>query len=116
MEKNIASFKEHQIRKATDLPVTTLNKNHKAAQKSEEQSIGDRKRAFLQDWLISFPLWWYSLDDCTWGTLLTVDELDSVQNFLEGRGNYFSEKKIFQFIKNKNGHFCVVFEAFERIL
>lgn len=49
MEKNIASFKEHQIRKATDLPVTTLNKNHKAAQKSEEQSIGDRKRAFLQD-------------------------------------------------------------------
>lgn len=95
MEKNIASFKEHQIRKATDLPVTTLNKNHKAAQKSEEQSIGDRKRAFLQDWLISFPLWWYSLDDCTWGTLLTVDELDSVQNFLEGRGNYFSEKKIF---------------------
>lgn len=92
MEKSIASFKEHPIRKATDLPVTTSNKNRKAAQKSEGQSIGDRKRAFLRDWLILFPLRWYSSGDCTWGTLLTVDELDSVQNFLEGRGNYFSEK------------------------
>lgn len=49
MEKSIASFKEHPIRKATDLPVTTSNKNRKAAQKSEGQSIGDRKRAFLRD-------------------------------------------------------------------
>lgn len=33
------------------------------------------------------------MDGCAGGTLLSVDELDSVQNFLEGRGNYFSEKK-----------------------
>lgn len=64
-----------------------------------------------------FPLGWYSSGDCTRGTL-TVDELDSVQNFLEGRGNYFSEKDFFNLLKKKktNGHFCVVFEAFERIL
>lgn len=47
-----------------------------------------------------FPLGWYSSGDCTRGTL-TVDELDSVQNFLEGRGNYFSEKDFFNLLKKK---------------
>lgn len=51
------------------------------------------------DWLL-FPLGWYSSGDCTRGTL-TVDELDSVQNFLEGRGNYFSEKDFFNLLKKK---------------
>lgn len=58
------------------------------------------------------------MDGCAGGTLLSVDELDSVQNFLEGRGNYFSEKKkdFFNLLKIRMDTFCVVFEAFARIL
>lgn len=63
-----------------------------AAPSSEGHSTGDRKRTFLQDWLILFPLGWCSSGDCAWRALQNVDELDSVPNFLEGRGNYFSEK------------------------
>lgn len=46
MEKSTGSFKGRPTRRATDLAVTTSNRNREAAPRSLGQSAGGSKRAF----------------------------------------------------------------------
>lgn len=103
MERIIASSKEHLTKKATALPPSTSNKSREVAQKL---GVGG---TVLQDRFVVIQLYsrlFY------WDILLNTEKFSS--RFFRLGGNYFGGEGIFQFIKMDD--FCVVFEAFERIL
>lgn len=67
-----------------------------AAPSSEGHSIGDRKKkTFLQDWLILFPLGWCSSLGCAWGVLLNCRWIRLSSEFFWKGGETILVKKDF---------------------